>query len=294
MKRGTIKLAREHGVPLLFLGLSLYFLAAIVLRKAAGLTREDGVLESLTALFYGGASLLCLRGFVISRGKASRMLCLAWAALFFLFAMEEISWGQRLLELETPAAIAALNLQNETNLHNLSSELANRVFYVFVFAVGTALPVLVPKNTRLNSVVARWRTLLPQQDLAVPVALAFAFVSPEWMAQAPEMGLLLAVTFLGFLLALKNSLSDKGVHFMQISAWHLWVGLTGIAAIQLSLLIFRGSIEHINQPNEVKEFLFSACFLLFSLRLAGVPWLTTGRRHHAQAGGAHPQFQVPE
>jgi len=37
----------------------------------------------------------------------------------FFVAMEEISWGQRILDLSTPGALAARNLQGEANLHNL-------------------------------------------------------------------------------------------------------------------------------------------------------------------------------
>lgn len=39
----------------------------------------------------------------------------------FYFAGEELSWGQQLFKWDTPAEIAALNDQQETNLHNMSS-----------------------------------------------------------------------------------------------------------------------------------------------------------------------------
>ena len=41
-----------------------------------------------------------------------------FAAACFLFAGEELSWGQHFFGWETPASWAAHNLQEETNLHN--------------------------------------------------------------------------------------------------------------------------------------------------------------------------------
>ena len=55
------------------------------------------------------------------RKKKSLLLIVAYAAItlcLFLVAGEEISWGQRLLGLETPEQIAASNTQGEFNLHN--------------------------------------------------------------------------------------------------------------------------------------------------------------------------------
>jgi hypothetical protein len=43
----------------------------------------------------------------------------AFAILLFVVAMEEISWGQRLIGFETPAALRAINGQGETTLHNI-------------------------------------------------------------------------------------------------------------------------------------------------------------------------------
>ena len=44
------------------------------------------------------------------------ILQLAFAAIFLLEAMEEISWGQRLFDWDTPVALDAVNRQGETTL----------------------------------------------------------------------------------------------------------------------------------------------------------------------------------
>jgi hypothetical protein len=63
--------------------------------------------------------------------------------LFLLFAMEEVSWFQRRLGLETPALVARHNLQGELNLHNLwSSQLTNLVYLGWFGAFFLVAPVL--------------------------------------------------------------------------------------------------------------------------------------------------------
>jgi hypothetical protein len=49
-----------------------------------------------------------------------------------------------------------------------------------------------------------------------------------------------------------------------INNLHLWIGL-----ILLVLLFFEDSLGHINQPSEIKEFLFSPCFLVFAYKVRG-------------------------
>ena len=259
-------------LPLVFLGLSLYFLASIILEKGDSLTQEDGVFETLTAVFYLTGSLFCLMGFIATRRRGpspGKYLLLGWAALLLLFGMEEISWGQRVFGLETPTFLASRNLQEETNLHNLNSVYANRLFYSSVFLVGIALPSLTILSSRFGSVVRRRGIPLPQPELIVPFALAFAFASPDWMATAPEFGVLLTATVVGFSLALRTNVLKKDARVTDMSNLHLWIGLGGVLLILLVLLVFEDKLRHINQPNESKEFLVSACFLVFTHRLWG-------------------------
>ena len=46
---------------------------------------------------------------------------LVFALVAFLIAMEEISWGQRIFNIETPGFFFTNNYQGELNLHNLDS-----------------------------------------------------------------------------------------------------------------------------------------------------------------------------
>ncbi len=84
--------------------------------------REDGLVENLTALFLLGSSVVGVyRSILNYRAKAWKPM-FTWSVIAFLFffgAGEEISWGQRIFEIETPEFFAEKNIQNEMNIHNL-------------------------------------------------------------------------------------------------------------------------------------------------------------------------------
>ena len=120
---------------------------------------------------------------------------------------------------------------------------------------------------------------MPQPELIVPFTLAFTFASPDWMATAPEFGVLLAATVVGLSVALKTNVLRKVTRTTDMGNIHLWIGLGGVLLILLILLVFEDRLRHINQPNEIKEFLFSACFLVFAHRLWGIARLPASLRH---------------
>lgn len=92
------------------------------------LGKEDGLFEYATAICFGVAGVLFLVCFATSRAgndllllQTRRNVFLLLLGLLFLFGCgEEISWGQRLLGFDTPDSIARVNLQRETNIHNLT------------------------------------------------------------------------------------------------------------------------------------------------------------------------------
>ncbi len=103
--------------------------------------QEDGVVESLTALFYLAACGLFV---LASRPYALRNVSLWGFALLFLFvAGEEISWGQRALGISTPAALAEINVQQETSLHNIEGIHGNvrALALVVIFGICYLIPL---------------------------------------------------------------------------------------------------------------------------------------------------------
>ena len=83
----------------------------------ADLTREDGVVENLSAIFYGIACMVCF----ISLFKSDHTtLALIWTVLCLIFLGEETSWFQRFFDYSVPW-FEHINAQKEFILHNLGS-----------------------------------------------------------------------------------------------------------------------------------------------------------------------------
>lgn len=83
---------------------------------------EDGLFEYLTAFFFLVAAILFVLT-PINFGKNlsgyMKFIIYTLAFLCFFTGMEEISWGQRIMGIETPKPLKELNYQQEITLHNL-------------------------------------------------------------------------------------------------------------------------------------------------------------------------------
>lgn len=90
---------------------------------------EDALVENIGAGAYLVSAVILFGLYVRSR-KTGGVFCgrqtrgniyfLLLGALFFVCAGEEISWGQRIFNWDTPALLMEHNAQRETNLHNLT------------------------------------------------------------------------------------------------------------------------------------------------------------------------------
>jgi hypothetical protein len=105
-----------------FVGAALFGLVALLPGLYNALVREDSVLESLQFIAYAAATALAA-GVSWRLWRTGRR---GLGALFFLFACcclfaagEEISWGQRVLGFGTPEEVAAVNGQEELNVHDV-------------------------------------------------------------------------------------------------------------------------------------------------------------------------------
>lgn len=115
---------------------------------------EDGFFESATVVLYFISVLMLLTVLIRHRdvlgmsGGALRLrvvvilLCLA----ILFVSMEEISWGQRIFHWETPALLRGINVQNETNVHNIFNSLYGQLYRVgsglffFILLIGWIPP----------------------------------------------------------------------------------------------------------------------------------------------------------
>lgn len=142
----------EKGLAFGFVLLAILLTAHLLIdrRGALLLAEEDGPIEMATAVLYLAAAWVNVRLSARFAGVAwTRLGLLGLAGLFFLVAMEEISWGQRLLGFATPEALDTLNVQSEFNLHNLwSTSLNNAIGLGVTFVLLVVLPIGYRRSPR--------------------------------------------------------------------------------------------------------------------------------------------------
>ena len=155
--------------------LVLYFYYPVMYVR---LISEDNIGESATFLALITASVLFAILFVTSRKKKGGVWHLLLAAGTFFIAMEEISWGQRLLGFHTPDFLQTINFQGEFTVHNISAVAPTSLTYRLlggVFAVyGLVFPLLVAVSQRIRRVVEYVGLPLPPLHLA-PIFMATAY-----------------------------------------------------------------------------------------------------------------------
>lgn len=168
-------------------------------------TFDGGIVENLTVLFYGLA--VAVSGLLFVRasrlyGPAStglwRGLVAVMVVCFTAMIGEEMSWGQHLIGFQTPAELAAVNLQGESNLHNLVSP---RLYDLIYQALGFALILLPPaawfglRSARLRSPALFLQDLYTTPWVYSLLASAGVLLQHEVFEELAEMVLAYAILF---------------------------------------------------------------------------------------------------
>ena len=142
--------------------------------------REDGWIEWLTVVFLASAGVMTCGRLIRIRWRKGRSHFVATtllAVMCFLAAGEEISWGQRVLDIESPEFFRDNNIQGETNIHNLrlggvhvSDELLTDYLQCFLFVYLFLLPLLCHRVSAIRRLTT---------NMAIPLARTpyrYAFV----------------------------------------------------------------------------------------------------------------------
>ena len=134
--------------------------------------REDGLVEYLTAIFLFFTSIISFYRIFEYRKLKKGLWTLTAAILAFLFffaAGEEISWGQRIFNIQSGQFFLENNMQGETNLHNLvvgNTNLNILIFSNLMFLVLVIYFVfsrlLVAKVDFVRKLVNSFRVPLPK------------------------------------------------------------------------------------------------------------------------------------
>ena len=100
------------------------------------ISAEDGLFENLQFIFYLSAGMILLfSGFrYLSINRPKGIILIISSLLILFVAGEEISWGQRILNIDTPELFEN-NAQNEMNIHNFKGGLFNTIQLFMAFTL---------------------------------------------------------------------------------------------------------------------------------------------------------------
>ena len=141
------------------------------------LAKEDNLIEWLTVFFLIlTAGLSFVKVYLALRNKER----FPWFYLLFgvaclLFALEEISWGQRIFGIESTKFFLENSDQQEINVHNVVNEwFSIRTKHVAAFALfiyGVVLPVLA-LNSKISLIITKLAIVVPPKVLIPGFTLA--------------------------------------------------------------------------------------------------------------------------
>jgi len=175
---------------------------------------EDGIFESLTPVLMVistvliGASIPKIRGDpqLVRYRNLLTLIYFFLMSLFFLNAMEEISWGQRIFGWETPQTFEG-NVQNETNLHNYFNQ-----YYLLFYRLLVLFPIVIFVSIWLE-LKQRYlifnRLVMPHPSM-IGLSLLIAIVSLVWYKEQELLEELIAVFFLFYSFRIYNCFRFRG------------------------------------------------------------------------------------
>jgi hypothetical protein len=133
----------------------------------AFINREDGVVEGGTALFFLVASIEAAVLAFRSRHTPRRIFAAFLAVGFFMCMGEEMSWGQHVFGWKTPESMAKVNVQAETNLHNMSGYFADHVFIAGTLLYGGIVPIMAAVSPVWRRIFGHFGVIVGSMGLAV-------------------------------------------------------------------------------------------------------------------------------
>jgi hypothetical protein len=228
--------------------------------------QEDRPLEWASALLLlvaGGVLLvhaLRHRRDVLGLGVAAGI-----ALVLVVIAMEEISWGQRLLGFATPESLAEVNWQSEFNFHNVQTDLSETAYY---FGAGVFL-ILVPLLRDLVPLPLASHPLLPlapSRSVALVSAPVAIFNYGHWNLLPVQLSILLAFCALFAWARAAARRGDRKEQALFLAA------AAAVLAGQTLFLAFGSAMSDLPDATEYKEFFIALGFAWYAATVAFSQW----------------------
>ena len=246
------------------LTLSLFFLVIFLFDPILFfvLSSEGRSVENLSVILYFGNCFTFLflffrfRRYSIKKTAWYKILFLSFAAFFFLMGMEEVSWFQRVMDIDTPRLFSR-NRQNEINLHNFATNQIENLYYFCSFTFLIVIPFINDKisifkkdNPLLVFMPGRWIIFVS--------AISVAYNYDMWNISFTQISFFITLIILFHYIWL-NKRINYGISFII-----LMVAATCI--ITQTLFIYAGySFIKISSVTEYKELFIPLSLIFYSL-----------------------------
>lgn len=164
------------------------------------LFREDHFFENMTFVLLFFSSLIFFRSFILIKSRISifpNIYILLLALFCFGVAMEEISWGQRILDWQSPEGWNELNFQNETNIHNLTA--TSGIIRISRIGLTLSFSMMFGFSLFLRDYLIKYRLefLIPDQKFFL-----FAFIVPLTHSYHELSEIIISLIFIFYSIAL--------------------------------------------------------------------------------------------
>lgn len=144
-------------------------------------TRPGAMLRMMFEFIACGVFLSILPRFIKQKKWLAVALVAALSLVLFVMGMEEISWGQRVFQWQTSTYFSEHNVQGETNLHNLNTQLFQDVLFFGGFVLLAALPFFynsLAKILQKTSSLKFLTNFLPEQWMLLAFGAGLMFTDP--------------------------------------------------------------------------------------------------------------------
>jgi len=189
----------------------VYFIDAQTYRNVV---REDHWAEYATALALLSGGLIISRRLIINWKAINfpeKLGFVMMALAMFVGFGEEISWGQRIFNLQTPDFFINHNLQNETNIHNLKIfdiKLNQWLFtygMLMVFITYFSLPYWIDKHRFIRKTISQYGLYIPKRSHSLVFLLSTILIHSYSVPKVSELWeLSFATTMLMVIIQARN------------------------------------------------------------------------------------------
>lgn len=231
-------------------------------------TRPGAILRMIFEFIACGVFLSLLPRFARRKQWAAVGLIAALSLVLFVMGMEEISWGQRIFQWQTSTYFSAHNVQGETNLHNLNTQLFQDVLFFGGFILLAVLPFFHEQLTKILQKIASLKFLtnfLPEKWMLIAFGAGLMFTDPfnapygfHWGSICFQLIATLALLWAFAIYARRNNRECKVV---------LWALLCAVVVLILSLSYHE--LWRLNQglPTEYIKLFINFGILCWAIRI---------------------------